>query len=116
MHFSFQHEDYRSPSSLLHPGSLSNYSLTGHSIDVLLGSRQAAGPFLECLGVLLRPGGLIVGTGSDPYQTSDRVHLESHERNRRRDCIAGQNMMRVRYERKVRLARPSRAEGGRLLM
>lgn len=72
------------------------------------GSRQAAGPFLECLGVLLRPGGLIVGTGSDPYQTSDRVHLEYHERNRRRDCMAGQNMRRVRYERMVRLARPSR--------
>lgn len=79
-------------------GAFDSVLLLGNNIG-LLGSREAAGPFLADLGALLRPGGVIVGTASDPYQTSQRAHLDYHERNRRRGRLPGHATMRVRYHR-----------------
>ena len=78
-------------------GSFDSALLLGHNIG-LLGSREAAGPFLGDLGALLRPGGVIAGTASDPYQTDERVHLDYHERNRQRGRLPGHATLRVRYQ------------------
>jgi SAM-dependent methyltransferase len=72
--------------------------LLGNNLG-LLGSAEAAGPFLDALGALLTGDGVIVGTGLDAYQTDKPVHLEYHERNRRRGRMSGQLTMRVRYQR-----------------
>jgi len=72
--------------------------LLGNNIG-LLASREAAGPFLADVGALLRPGGVIVGTASDPYQTGNRAHLDYHERNRERGRLPGHATIRVRYQR-----------------
>jgi SAM-dependent methyltransferase len=65
----------------------------------LLGSAEGAGDVLNALGAVLRPGGVIVGTCIDPYQTSDDVHLAYHQRNRDRARMPGQCTIRVRYRR-----------------
>jgi SAM-dependent methyltransferase len=77
-------------------GSFDSALLLGNNIG-LLGSPEGAGPFLAGLSALLRPGGIIVGTALDAYQTSDAVHLRYHERNRRRGRLPGHTSIRVRY-------------------
>jgi SAM-dependent methyltransferase len=79
-------------------GGFDSVLLLGNNIG-LLGSREAAGPFLADLGALLRPGAVIVGTTSDPYQTDQRAHLDYHERNRERGRLPGHATIRVRYQR-----------------
>ncbi|HUN36473.1 MAG TPA: methyltransferase domain-containing protein [Trebonia sp.] len=79
-------------------GAFDSALLLGNNIG-LLGSREAAGPFLADLDALLRPGGVIVGTASDPYQTDERAHLDYHERNRQRGRLPGHATIRVRYQR-----------------
>ncbi|HEX3956755.1 MAG TPA: methyltransferase domain-containing protein [Trebonia sp.] len=78
-------------------GGFDSALLLGNNIG-LLGSRDDAGPFLDGLGALLRPHGVIVGTAIDPYQTREPVHLEYHERNRRRGRLPGHATIRVRYQ------------------
>jgi SAM-dependent methyltransferase len=78
-------------------GGFDSALLLGNNIG-LLGSREAAGPFLSALSALLRPGGVIAGTASDPYQTGQRVHLDYHERNRQRGRLPGHAIIRVRYQ------------------
>jgi SAM-dependent methyltransferase len=79
-------------------GGFDSALLLGNNIG-LLGSREAAGPFLADLGALLRPGGVIVGTATDPYRTDRRAHLDYHERNRQRGHLPGHATIRVRYQR-----------------
>ena len=79
-------------------GGFDSALLLGNNIG-LLGSAQAAGPFLTDIGAMLTPDGVIVGTASDPYQTDDRVHLDYHERNRQRGRLPGHATLRVRYQR-----------------
>jgi SAM-dependent methyltransferase len=79
-------------------GGFDSALLLGNNIG-LLGSAEAAGPFLADLGALLRPGGVIVGTSSDPYRTDQRAHLDYHERNRQRGRLPGHATIRVRYRR-----------------
>ena len=64
----------------------------------LLGSADTAGTYLAALGDLLRPGGVIVGTCLDVYETDKPVHLRYHERNRQRGRMPGQLTLRVRYQ------------------
>jgi SAM-dependent methyltransferase len=79
-------------------GEFDSALLLGNNLG-LLGGREGAGPFLAGLGTLLRPGGVIVGTTSDPYQTGQRAHLDYHERNRQRGRLPGHATIRVRYQR-----------------
>ena len=78
--------------------SFDSVLLLGNNLG-LLGSAAAAGPYLTTLGALLKPGGVIVGTCIDVYQTAKQVHRDYQERNRRRGRMAGQLTMRVRYQR-----------------
>jgi SAM-dependent methyltransferase len=77
-------------------GNFDSVLLLGNNIG-LLGSREAAGPFLDGLGALLRPGGIIVGTATGPFKTSPGVHVDYQERNRERGRLPGQATVRVRY-------------------
>ncbi len=79
-------------------GTFDSALLLGSNLS-LLGSPAAAPSFLAALGELLRPGGVIVGTCLDPYQTDRQVHLDYHDRNRRLGRMAGHLTIRVRYQR-----------------
>jgi SAM-dependent methyltransferase len=79
-------------------GTFDSALLLGNNLG-LLGSPSAAASFLAALDALIRPGGVIVGTCLDPYQTDNPAHLEYHERNRGLGRMAGHITMRVRYER-----------------
>jgi SAM-dependent methyltransferase len=81
-----------------HAESFDSALLLGNNIG-LLGSAEAAGPFLRDIGALLTHGGVMVGTASDPYQTDDRIHLDYHERNRQRGRLSGHATLRIRYQR-----------------
>jgi SAM-dependent methyltransferase len=72
------------------------FALLGNNIG-LLGSREAAGPFLSALARMARPGARIVAQGMDPYGGTDEVHQAYHERNRAVGRMGGQVRIRVRY-------------------
>jgi SAM-dependent methyltransferase len=72
--------------------------LLGNNLG-LLASPARASRFLQALDAILRPGGLIVGTLLDPYQTSNDVHLGYHQRNRQMGRMPGQVTIRTRYQR-----------------
>ena len=65
----------------------------------LLGSRADAGPFLDALRALARPGARLVGTMLDPYRTDDPDHLAYHEANRAAGRLGGEIRIRVRHRR-----------------
>lgn len=71
--------------------------LLGNNLG-LLGSRENAVSFLTDLGRLIKPGGVVVGTIVDPYETSNPVHLAFHDRNRQLGRLPGQLTLRVRYQ------------------
>jgi SAM-dependent methyltransferase len=72
--------------------------LLGNNLG-LLESRKQAPLVLDALRRLLRPGGLVVGTGLDPHLTDDPVHLAYHRRNTELGRLPGQVRMRVRRRR-----------------
>lgn len=72
------------------------FALFGNNLG-LLGSREYAPELLAALAALGRPGASIVAQGTDPYPTTDPVHLAYHERNRGRGRFAGQLRVRVRH-------------------
>ena len=63
----------------------------------LLESRERTPRVLANLARLGHPGSIVVGTGLDPYQTMDELHLRYHEANRRQGRMPGQVTIRVRY-------------------
>ncbi len=78
-------------------GAFDSALLLGNNLS-LLASPATAASFLAALGDLLQPDGVIVGTCLDPYQTDKQIHLDYHERNRRRGRMAGHLTIRVRYQ------------------
>jgi SAM-dependent methyltransferase len=78
-------------------GTFDSALLLGNNLG-LLGSPQTAPGFLTAISRLLRPGGRIVGTCLDVYQTDKEAHLQYHERNRRRGRMPGHMTIRVRYQ------------------
>jgi SAM-dependent methyltransferase len=72
--------------------------LLGNNLGLLAAPDQA-GRFLQALGAVLGPAGVIVGTCLDPHQTSEETHLAYHRRNRERGRMPGQITMRIRYQR-----------------
>ena len=72
------------------------FLLLGNNLG-LLESRERAPVMLDALAALARPGARIVGQGTDPYGTTDPVHVAYHRLNRVRGRLGGQLRVRVRY-------------------
>jgi SAM-dependent methyltransferase len=72
------------------------FLLLGNNLG-LIESRERAPVFLEALATLSRPGARLIAQGTDPYGTSDPVHVRYHQRNRDRGRLGGQLRLRLRY-------------------
>ncbi|GAA2579430.1 hypothetical protein GCM10010435_65670 [Winogradskya consettensis] len=72
------------------------FLLLGNNLGLLEG-RDRAPVFLAALAALARPGARIIAQGTDPYGTTDPVHVGYHERNRERGRFGGQLRLRLRY-------------------
>jgi SAM-dependent methyltransferase len=72
------------------------FVLLGNNLG-LLESRQRAPVFLSALARLANPGARIIAQGTDPYRTTDPVHVGYHRRNRERGRLGGQLRLRLRY-------------------
>jgi SAM-dependent methyltransferase len=72
------------------------FLLLGNNLG-LIESRERAPVFLEALATLSRPGARLIAQGTDPYGTSDPVHVHYHQRNRDRGRLGGQLRLRLRY-------------------
>jgi SAM-dependent methyltransferase len=72
------------------------FLMLGNNLGLVEG-RERAPAFLEALAAMARPGARVIAQGTDPYGTSDPVHLGYHELNRRRGRLPGQLRLRLRY-------------------
>jgi SAM-dependent methyltransferase len=72
------------------------FLLLGNNVGLLEG-RERAPQFLAALAALAQPGARILAQGTDPYGTTDPVHVGYHELNRRRGRLGGQLRLRLRY-------------------
>ncbi len=72
------------------------FLLLGNNLG-LLESRERAPVFLDALARLANPGARIIAQGTDPYGTTDPVHVSYHRRNRERGRFGGQLRLRLRY-------------------
>ena len=72
------------------------FLLLGNNLGLLEGPQRAP-VFLAALAGLARPGARIVAQGTDPYGTTDPVHVSYHRRNRQRGRLGGQLRLRLRY-------------------
>ncbi|MBO0868459.1 MAG: class I SAM-dependent methyltransferase [Micromonosporaceae bacterium] len=64
----------------------------------LLGSPEAAPGRLAGLAAVAAPGARILGSTTDPYATTNPLHLRYHQRNREHGRPAGQLRLRVRHQ------------------
>ncbi|MEU8464563.1 class I SAM-dependent methyltransferase [Streptomyces sp. NPDC029003] len=62
----------------------------------LLGGRARAASTLAEFARVAAPGARLLATGRDPYASTDRVHADYHEANRRAGRMAGQLRIRIR--------------------
>jgi len=72
------------------------FLLLGNNLGLIEGPERAA-DFLAALAELARPGARIIAQGTDPYGTTDPVHVAYHQRNRERGRLGGQLRLRLRY-------------------
>ncbi|WP_199743046.1 class I SAM-dependent methyltransferase [Nocardia stercoris] len=72
--------------------------LLGNNLGLLASPKQAP-QFLDALAAVTSHGARIYGRGTDPYRTSDPLHLEYHDRNRTAGRPGGQLRLRVRHRR-----------------
>jgi SAM-dependent methyltransferase len=72
------------------------FLLLGNNLG-LFESRERAPVLLDALARLANPGARIVAQGTDPYGTTDPVHVAYHRHNRERGRIGGQLRLRLRY-------------------
>lgn len=72
------------------------FLLLGNNLG-LFENRDRAPVLLDALARLANPGARIIAQGTDPYGTSDPVHLAYHQLNRDRGRLGGQLRLRVRY-------------------
>lgn len=73
-----------------------SFVLFGNNAGLLEG-RERAPRFLAALAALARPGATAYVQGTDPYHTTDEVHLAYQERNRTLGRMGGQLRLRIRY-------------------
>jgi SAM-dependent methyltransferase len=72
------------------------FLLLGNNLGLIEGPERAPA-FLAALAELSRPGARIIAQGTDPYGTTDPVHVAYHQRNRDRGRLGGQLRLRLRY-------------------
>jgi SAM-dependent methyltransferase len=72
------------------------FLLLGNNVGLLENTGRAP-VFLAALAALANPGARIVAQGTDPYGTTDPVHVAYHRRNRDRGRLGGQLRLRLRY-------------------
>jgi SAM-dependent methyltransferase len=72
------------------------FLLLGNNLGLIEGPDRAPA-FLAALAELARPGARIIAQGTDPYGTTDPVHVAYHQRNRDRGRLGGQLRLRLRY-------------------
>ncbi|GAA3344139.1 hypothetical protein GCM10020358_46150 [Amorphoplanes nipponensis] len=72
------------------------FLLLGNNLGLIEGPERAP-VFLAALAELARPGARIIAQGTDPYGTTDPVHVAYHRRNRDRGRLGGQLRLRLRY-------------------
>lgn len=82
------------------PEPFDTFLMLGNNLG-LLGGRSQAPSVLEALAAIAAPGARIVGETADPYTTTDPLHLEYHEQNRKSGRLPGQLRLRVRHKRTV---------------
>jgi SAM-dependent methyltransferase len=73
-----------------------SFLLLGNNLGLIEGPERAPA-FLAALAELARPGARIIAQGTDPYGTTDPVHVAYHRRNRDRGRLGGQLRLRLRY-------------------
>ena len=72
------------------------FLLLGNNLGLIEGPERAPA-FLAALAELARPGARIIAQGTDPYGTTDPVHVAYHRRNLDRGRLGGQLRLRLRY-------------------
>jgi SAM-dependent methyltransferase len=78
------------------PARYDTFLLLGNNLG-LIESRERAPVFLDALARLSNPGARIIAQGTDPYGTTDPVHVSYQQRNRERGRLGGQLRLRLRY-------------------
>lgn len=77
-------------------GPFDTFLLCGNNYGLL--ESAGHGPrFLDALRQLASPGAEIIGTGLDPFDTDNPLHLAYHELNRGRGRLPGQLRLRARW-------------------
>nr|WP_221380814.1 methyltransferase domain-containing protein [Actinoplanes polyasparticus] len=74
------------------------FLLLGNNLG-LIENAERAPVFLAALARLANPGARIIAQGTDPYGTTDPVHVGYHQRNREKGRLGGQLRLRLRYRR-----------------
>lgn len=82
------------------PEPFDSFLLLGNNLG-LLGGPANAQVFLDALAAMAAPRARIVGETADPYATTNPVHLDYHDQNRRLGRLPGQLRLRVRHKRTV---------------
>ncbi|MEU7903668.1 methyltransferase domain-containing protein [Actinoplanes sp. NPDC049118] len=72
------------------------FLLLGNNLGLIEGPERAP-DFLAALARLSRPGAQIIAQGTDPYGTTDPVHVAYQRRNAERGRLGGQLRLRLRY-------------------
>ncbi|MET8152762.1 class I SAM-dependent methyltransferase [Actinoplanes sp. NPDC049668] len=72
------------------------FLLLGNNLGLIEGPERAP-CFLAALASLARPGAQIIAQGTDPYGTTDPVHVGYQRRNAERGRLGGQLRLRLRY-------------------
>jgi SAM-dependent methyltransferase len=78
------------------PARYDTFLLLGNNLGLIEGPERAPG-FLTALATLARPGARLIAQGTDPYGTTDPVHVSYHKRNRANGRLGGQLRLRLRY-------------------
>ncbi|HEU4346316.1 MAG TPA: methyltransferase domain-containing protein [Actinoplanes sp.] len=78
------------------PARYDTFLLLGNNLGLIEGPERAP-VFLDALATLANPGARIIAHGTDPYGTTDPVHVSYHQRNRALGRLGGQLRLRLRY-------------------
>jgi len=89
-----------SAASATNVGSFDSVVMFGNNFG-LFGSFSEARDHLKRLGSMTYSGAAIIAQTTDPYATTDPVHLNYHKRNREQGRMGGQIRLRLRHKQVV---------------